>query len=86
MRIDIDLTAGAFYITLGGGKVSRTVEVSPTLLVDLTEDGTVAGIDVLTLDAVPVDEVLAAYPLPDRQAAQLRSLAESWVRPQMQVA
>ena len=53
MRIDVDLTADAAYITLAGGDVARTVAVSERLLVDEDDAGQPVGAEVIGLDRLP---------------------------------
>lgn len=86
MRIYIDLDARAAYVTLAGAAVARTVQLSPTVLVDEDEHGQPVGLEVLTLDALPVAEVLARYRLPERQAASLEALSASWTPIRLEVA
>lgn len=85
MRIDVDLTADAAYITLGYGQIQRTVEISGRLLVDEDDAGQPLGIEVLGLGSLPVGEVLERYSVPQYQAEQLRALGARWVRPVMDV-
>ena len=86
MRIDTDLSADSAYLALTGGQIARTVQLSPRLLVDEDRAGAPVGVEVLGLDSLPVAELLDRYPLPQRQADQLRALAASWARPALEVA
>ena len=86
MRVDVDLDADAAYITIAGGDVARTVELSKRLSVDEDRAGELLGIEVLGLGSLPVAEVLERYPLPERQADHLRALSARWTPVRLEVA
>jgi len=50
MRLDVDLTANAAYLTLRDGVVASTREVAHGVNVDFDEFSAVIGIEVLVLD------------------------------------
>ena len=58
MHSSYDATAGAAYITVSSNDVARTVEVTPTVLVDLDALGVVVGVELLRpQEAVPVETI-----------------------------
>lgn len=62
IQVQIDLQAQAAYVGLSDNVVSRTVEVTPQVLVDLDEMAVVVGVEVLALDAViPLSELESAF-------------------------
>jgi len=62
MRLEIDYTANAAYLTLHDGTVVSTREVAPGVNVDLDEFDTVLGIEVLGLDVfIPYSELTTRY-------------------------
>lgn len=58
VSVKIDTEAGAAYLRLGSGHVTRTVEVDEATYVDLDQFGVVVGIELLDLDTpLPLDEL-----------------------------
>ena len=47
MKITYDKIANAAYMTLRKGKVSKTVEMSDSVIVDLDKSGNILGIELL---------------------------------------
>ena len=45
-KITRDEKADAMYIQMGQGRIHRSVELHPNVIFDVSEDGTVVGIDV----------------------------------------
>jgi uncharacterized protein YuzE len=86
MRVEVDCDARVVYVTLAGGVVARTMQLSELVLVDEDEHGAPVSFEVLTLDALPVAELLSRYRLPERQAAILEALSVSWTPVRMEVA
>jgi uncharacterized protein YuzE len=86
LRVDIDCDAQAVYVTLAGGRVARTVRLADGVLVDEDADGHPLGMEVLTLDVLPVAELLSRYTLPDRLAASLEALGRAWTPVRLDVA
>lgn len=50
IKIDVDPTVNAAYITLSDEEVVRTVELNDGIMVDLDNMGVVVGIEVLSID------------------------------------
>ena len=74
MRLEYDLNVGALYISLTDEPVSRTAEAGNNAVVDLDADGRVVGIEVIsTAGRWPLAEILAAYPIEQADAAQLKA-------------
>lgn len=46
-QVRFDEDVNALYFRLNHGKVARTVELAPTILVDVDEDGQPLGLEVL---------------------------------------
>lgn len=72
----------AAYIYLSrrpGDKSVRTEEVTPDLLIDYAEDGRPLGIEIVTPEAVPTEEILGVFDRlglgrpPDDELAPLRA-------------
>lgn len=60
--VEIDGPSGCAYIQLSGEMVTRTVQASESVLVDLDELGVVAGIELLSLDAVvPFADLISEF-------------------------
>ena len=61
VQISHDLVAGAWYVRLRAGNVSRTAEISDDVMVDLDGDGAMLGLELLCdpdqLDANERDEI-----------------------------
>ena len=47
MKITYDKEADAMYLNISRGKVKKTVEVNPRVIVDIGEKGKVIGIELL---------------------------------------
>jgi len=47
MKITYDKIANAAYMTLRKGKISKTVEMSDSVIVDLDKSGNILGIELL---------------------------------------
>jgi uncharacterized protein YuzE len=74
MQLEYDLTIGALYIQLSDARVVRTREIDGNTNVDLAEDGTVVGIEVLDIDLPwPLADIIRDYEIPAGEIAQLRS-------------
>jgi uncharacterized protein YuzE len=72
MQLEYDLSVGALYIRLGDQPVVGTREVDSNTSVDLAEDGTVVGIEVISIThrwALPA--ILANCLIPDGERRQL---------------
>jgi len=68
-----DLSAGALYLRLAEGKVSRTAEISDDVNVDLDWRGEVVGIEVLAPGTLwPLAAVIRRFPqISDEAFAEL---------------
>lgn len=74
MRIDYDRDADAIYVSLTEMPVARTEKVDDLTLVDVDDDGTPVGVEILNARHVwPIDEVLTRYHVDDLNKAQLRA-------------
>lgn len=72
MKLAYDAQADALYITMAAGKVARTAVIDDGTNVDLDEDGSVHGIEVLTPGRPwPLAEILRRYEISDDDAAML---------------
>jgi len=74
MQIQYDLTVGALYISLSDHAVVRTQEIDDNTAIDLDGDGTVVGIEVVSMaHPWPLPDILARYTLPPGEEAQIRA-------------
>ncbi|MGH3274489.1 MAG: DUF2283 domain-containing protein [Streptosporangiaceae bacterium] len=72
MKLSYDLTAGALYISLTAFPVAQTREIDDNTYIDLDSDGSVVGIEVVSIaHRWPLSEVLRRYDIPRDEAAQL---------------
>jgi uncharacterized protein YuzE len=72
MQLEFDLDIGALYIRLGGQPVARTREAGRNAHVDLAEDGTLVGIEVISFaHPWPLDDILSQYRVPDAELRQI---------------
>lgn len=73
MRLDYDLDANALYIQLMDDAESATTkEIDEETFVDLTSDGAVIGIEVISPDRKwPIGEILARFTFTDDDRQQL---------------
>lgn len=56
VKLEVDMTNGVAYMRLSANKVSRTIELSDTMLLDLDDMGIVIGLELLDFDEkVPTD-------------------------------
>ena len=49
MKITYDKEADAMYLSVARGKVKKTVEVNPRVIVDIGEKGKVIGVELLSV-------------------------------------
>ncbi len=70
-----DYDADALYIELAeDAAAARTVEIDPGTLVDLDDNDRVIGIEVIhPARPWPLDEILARFDIPAREAGELRA-------------
>ena len=74
MRLRYDLNVGALYISLSDQPVTRTQEIDDNTAVDLDADGTIVGIEVISIaHPWPLPEILARYRIPAGEEAQIRT-------------
>lgn len=75
MQLEFDLSAGsgALYIRLDAGDIFRTVELGDNANVDIAEDGSVIGVEVIDVDLPwPLEQVLDRFKIPQNEVEQLR--------------
>jgi uncharacterized protein YuzE len=74
MQLSYDLNVDALYISLSDQPVARTREIDDNTSIDLAEDGTVTGIEVISVrHPWPLASILADYGIQDAEQAQLRA-------------
>jgi uncharacterized protein YuzE len=74
MRLKYDLNVGALYIGLADGPVARTREIDDNTLVDIGLDGSVVGIEVVSIEHPwALDDILRDYEIAPDEAAQLQA-------------
>lgn len=62
VSVKLDSDAGAAYLRLGTSSVSRTVEFSEDIFVDLDAMGVVVGVELLDLtNSIPMDELASKF-------------------------
>lgn len=72
MQLEYDLSVRALYIRLSDKHIALTREVDDNTNVDLAEDGTVVGIEVIDIDLPwPVAEILRDFDLPPGEVEQV---------------
>jgi uncharacterized protein YuzE len=72
MQLEYDLSVRALYIRLSDKRIVRTREVDDNTNVDLAEDGTVVGIEVVDIDLPwAVAEILRDFDLPAGETEQV---------------
>jgi len=78
VSIEIDPMADAAYIRLSQKSVSRTVEVTPEVLLDLDEMDIAVGLEVLRLDAeIPYTELITKYHIHSEVIEKVRRIRPS---------
>ena len=78
MRLKYDMNVGALYVRLTDAPVARTHEVDDNTMIDLAVDGSVIGIEVISITHPwPIDVILAEYPIPELEKTQLRAYFKS---------
>jgi uncharacterized protein YuzE len=75
--VTVDSTTGVFTVELNSGSVSRTVEFDDSHLVDLSDDGLVLGIEVLTPDDPKIEQMAERYGFRDRVPEILAAVASA---------
>lgn len=78
MQISYDIDARTTYITVSDAKITRTVDVSPTIAVDVDAVGEAVGVEFLVLPHNVTDDMV--HLLADQFPA-LRILAKADWRP-----
>lgn len=78
VRVEVDQSADAAYVRLTSGKVARSVEVSPDVVVDLDEMNVVVGVEMLHLDAeLPFQKLVSDHHVRSETVDVLRHLQPS---------
>lgn len=82
MQVSYDVAARATYVELHEGKVSRTVDVSDAVMVDLDEYDNVLGVEFLMLPDEITPEIVERVV---EQFAGLKALRDfdTWLQPGM---
>ncbi len=76
--VRVDVEADAAYILMTDRKVAKTVEVGPSVQVDLDELGVVVGIEMLSIDArIPFGELVTQFHVHTADIDLLRILQPS---------
>jgi len=57
MKINYDKIADAIYFTISAGKVEKSVRVNDRLVVDMSKDGNVIGIELLDASSKQGEEL-----------------------------
>jgi len=57
MKINYDKVANAIYFTVSAGKVEKSVRVNDRLVVDMSKDGNVIGIELLDASSKQGEEL-----------------------------
>jgi uncharacterized protein YuzE len=77
ITVSVDTNVGAAYIELTGEPIVETVEVSPSVQVDITETGTIVGVELLSLTAeLPIEVLDRKFSFPPLIDAQ--TLSRIW--------
>jgi len=72
MQLEFDLDVGALYIRVGNQPVSHSRDIDGNTTVDLATDGSLVGIEVISLSHPwAVDEVLRDCRMPREEFAQV---------------
>jgi uncharacterized protein YuzE len=78
MEICYSTDVEAFYVTIGQGKIARTVHISDDVLVDLKADGAVHGIELLYTPTLLRDAertaLVGRFPVADEALAAIERL------------
>lgn len=76
--LEVDVTAGAAYLQLSDGEISKTVEVTPEIQVDLDQLDIAVGVEILDLTkSVPVELIANRCHIHSDQLAALKWLRGS---------
>jgi hypothetical protein len=74
ITLNVDPTVGAAYIKLSDEPIVETVEVTPSVQVDLGATNTVVGVELLSLTAeIPVEALDSSFSFPPFTSAQMLS-------------
>lgn len=63
MKLTVDPTADALYLTLGNAKVEETRQVAPGVMLDYDTEGRVVGIEVLSISTKATPAELSRLPI-----------------------
>ncbi|MET8406775.1 DUF2283 domain-containing protein [Streptomyces sp. NPDC005195] len=78
MELSYDLDADAMYLHATDVPVARTVEVDSGTMVDVADDGSVVGIEIVTpARNWPIDRLLAEFDISAEATTLLRSLYQN---------
>ena len=75
MGVDVDTEVGAAYLALTKEAVSRTVEVTGSVMVDLDINGSVVGVELIDLQvALPEEALRRDFGIPDDEIKALKAV------------
>jgi uncharacterized protein YuzE len=78
ITISVDPSLGVAYVKFSDEQIVETVEVTPSVQVDLDATNTVVGVELLSLtDALPIDD-LDRFGFPPHTGAQMLSRISSF--------
>lgn len=85
LHVSVDFSSDALYVYIdaaaGPLPVSRTSLIDDATLVDLADDGSVVGVEILRPNRLwPMDQILAAGSIPDKAATLLSALSRCYWR------
>jgi len=77
ITLSVDPSLGARYIKCSDEQIVETVEVTPSVQVDLDATNTVVGIELLSLNAdLPIEYLVSTFQFPD--GVEARTLSRTW--------
>jgi len=78
ISIELDLGAGALYITLREGHIAKTVEFAEEVFVDLDSNGKVLGIEMLNPGTISVclPKIASSYHIPALRHVRAKALEQ----------
>ena len=58
LNLTLDTEFQLSYVYLGSGKVDRTIEVNPSINIDINQNGEIFGVEFLSFSALEMSKVL----------------------------
>jgi len=74
LMISFDPVAKAMYVTLGKGRVKRTIEFAPETFIDLDEKGDLLGIELLNPGTLILHKIAKKFHKPELNKIHTRFL------------